>query len=258
MHPLSTYFNQREINRINRPHNFVDPVTNDFPPKKSNYYSYLYDPVKQEYFDSCIKYFRDKNTKMDNHQYLAGLAGLCKSIITIPNIWPLYFSLCEDSHIIHLPEHVKDETNFMYEIALDEMVPGSKENDPINIQVRKISLFMIYYQSWPYFSKLIKKNYSDGLFHHFNFEEALFFLYYHSFPPCIILSKKKYHKTVDLYVNCLAAAIKSFMEKFHYTNDQALSTQNNESCLSEMIFLDFLDFYEKVLKTNEKTCKYYQ
>ena len=106
MYALSTLFCQREIERIV----FVvqeEPFTKDFPPKKSNYYQYIFDQVDPKCFDSFIKYFRDPNTKLTNHQYLFGLAGLCRSIITVPGIWKYYFSQCEDSHILQLPEYVK-------------------------------------------------------------------------------------------------------------------------------------------------------
>ena len=86
----------------------------DFPPKKSNYYLYLFDSIHRNYFDTCIKYFRDPNTKLSNHQYLIGLAGLCKTIITVPKIWKYYYSKLDDSHILHLPEYVKKFTDKNY------------------------------------------------------------------------------------------------------------------------------------------------
>ena len=112
---------------------------------------------------------------------------------------------------------------------------------------------------WSIFIKMVKKNYSEGLFHRFNFEEAIFFLYYNTVSPFIVFSKRKYHEQINFYINCLAAAVKTFMDKFHYICDKTSFTQNNdETELSEKIFLDFLDFYESHLMINEDTCKYYQ
>lgn len=260
MHSLSTYFNQREIDKIEI--HMDDAVNADFPPKKSNYQVYIYKHINSNQIDCCIKYFKDPNTKKANNQYLIGLAELCRSIITVPNIWKFYFTQCEDSHILSLPEYIKDQTSLLYYNIRYSIFPDEDENvkNPIDPQIRKIALMANYYHYWSDFSKMIRKHYSEGIFHHFNFEEAIFFIYYSiAAPPLIIFSKRKYQKIIDSYIDCLAAAIKTFMEKFHYMSDQTSSAQNNEnSNLSEKIFLNFLDFYETQLKLNENTCKYYQ
>ena len=259
MHTLSTYFNQREIKRIEPC--MINPVSKDFPPKRANYIDYLYKQIKPEYFDCCIKYFRDPKTKMTNHQYLIGLAGLCKSIITVPNIWRFYFSRCDDSHILLLPEYIKGQTKLQYDYLRCSIIPDENDNvkNPIDPQIRKIALMAYDSHDWSIFIKMIKKNCSEGLFHRFNFEEAIFFLYYNPVSPFIIFSKRKYHEYINFYINCLAAAVKTFMENFHYICDKTSITQNNDVTeLSENIFLDFLDFYEAQLKLNENTCKYYQ
>lgn len=255
MYELSTFFNQREIETID----FVvmeEPITKKFPPKKSNYYQYIFDQVDPQCFDICIQYFRDPNSKLTNHQYLIGLAGLCRSIITVPGIWKYYFSICEDFQILHLPEYVKKETDHNYNELRCALGSYFIETH-IDIELRKISLFAFDIHRWLDFLHMIKKNCADGLFHHFTFEESVFFLYYFPLNPIFIFSRKKYHKNINLYIECLAAAVKAFMEKFDFKNN-LISNSNNISSLSEKIFLDFLDFYETKLKTNEKTCKYFQ
>lgn len=47
------------------------------------------------------------------------------------------------------------------------------------------------------------------------------------------------------------------MEGLGYRYDRKSYTTNDNSSLSELIFLDFLDFYETNLKTNENTCEYF-
>lgn len=259
MNTLSTYFNQREIKRIESC--MHDPVPKDFHPKGANYIEYLFKHIKPEYFDFCIKYFQDQKTKMTNQQYLIGLAGLCKSIITVPNIWRFYFSIFDDSHILRLPEYIKVQNKLQYDYLRCVIIPDVKDNvkNPIDLQLRKLSLMGYDCHYWSIFIKMVKKNYSEGLFHRFNFEEAIFFLYYNTVSPFIVFSKRKYHEQINFYINCLAAAVKTFMDKFHYICDKTSFTQNNdETDLSEKIFLDFLDFYETHLMLNEDTCKYYQ
>ena len=256
-HTLSTYFNQREIKKIRTNINSNFPIKIAFPPKKSNFYKYLYCKIDPQYFDICIQYFRDPKCKSANKHYLIGLAGLCKSIITVDNIWEFYFTCLDDSHILHLPEYVKEQTINSFEYLHNEIAPNPRKADPIDVQIRKVSLFEYQFQYWSIFVKMIKKNYSDGLFHQFNFEEAIFLIYFYP-DDSIILSKKNYHKFMYFYVNCIAAAVKTFMEKFGYTINYTSPTQNNDSNLCELIFLDFLDFYEKQFKINEKVCKYYE
>lgn len=255
MDKLSTIFSQREIAKINM---FMNGTFKyDFPPKKSNYYLYLFDSIHRKYFDTCIKYFRDPNTKLNNHQYLIGLAGLCKAIITVPKIWKYYYSKLDDSHILHLPEYVKKFTEQNYHFFRVEIGHEFKKESPIDIEFRKLSLFAFEIYYFSSFIHTIKKNCPEGIFHQFTFEESVFFLYLYPFNQEFIFSKKKYHKNIDFYINCIAAATKAFMEGLGYKHDRKSYTTNDNSSLSELIFLDFLDFYETNLKTNENTCEYY-
>lgn len=163
--------------------------------------------------------------------------------------WFSYFTftwICQKVH--------RQKLSFFFRVEIGHEF---KKESPIDIEFRKLSLFAFEIYYFSSFIHTIKKNCPEGIFHQFSFEESVFFLYLHPFNQEFIFSKKKYHKNIDFYINCIAAATKAFMEGLGYKHDRKSYTTNDNSSLSELIFLDFLDFYETNLKTNENTCEYF-
>lgn len=192
-----------------------------------------------------------RSIEIDSLKSKMGLVGLCRAIIVLYGKYLKFINFFDDNEI---PQYAIDQHTFDFKKIMIRNKYDRQNIDYTYSDLKKLSTLIPSSISWEHLISLCRTHFPEGLFHSFTLAESLFLICIHPKKPnAFKLLSQKYKKDVSLYINCLAAAIQTLMQKMCNEINISDNNQKNNESLFQRILFNFLDFFEEQQKLDNES-----
>lgn len=210
---------------------------------------YLFFGVFKLEISKVIAKFR--SIEIDSLKKKMGLVGLCRAIIVLYGKYLKFINFFDDTEI---PQYAIDLHAYDFKAIMIKNKYDRQSIDYSYSDLRKLSILIASSISWKKLISLIRTYFPEGLFHNFSLAESLFLICIHPKKPnAFELLTSQYKKDVSLYIDCLAAAIQTLMQKICQEINISYGNKRNNESMFQRILFNFLDFFDDQQKLGDES-----
>ena len=240
---VQLYYESRAIESYSERDQFENPV------KRYFIENFLFFGVDKLEISKVIPKFR--RIEIDSLKKKMGLVGLCRAIIVL---YGKYLKFINFFNVTEIPQYSIDLHAYDFKVIMIDNKYDRQSIDYSYSDLRKLSILIASSISWKKLISLIRTYFPEGLFHNFSLAESLFLIYIHPKKPnAFKLLTHQYKKDVSLYIDCLAAAIQTLLQKICLEINISYDNKRNNESMFQRILFNFLDFFDDQQKLGDES-----